>query len=294
MRVSGVLVTLFLALVLMLMWSGPASAGDPEIPGWYFDADLGGVWTGGNAESNALGAAANLRRVWTRTRVFLKGSASETQTTQITRTATGTADDFAINEQRLTEKSAEFYNAQTGVLHDLSKHFFLLGGVDWMRNRPSGIESRTLLALGAGNTWRSYEDSSLRTYYNFTYTFQDDVVANPFAAADFPGVQVGYVWKQRLTESTRLESDLVGDWNLDNTDDVRADWYNALPVSISSRLELKPALRILWRNDPSFTDVPLVDGSGVGTGESVITQLENVDTIFTLALVVKFAPESEG
>ena len=39
MRVSGVLVTLFLALVLMLMWSGPASAGDPEIPGWYFDAD---------------------------------------------------------------------------------------------------------------------------------------------------------------------------------------------------------------------------------------------------------------
>jgi hypothetical protein len=221
----------------MLMWAGPASAGDPEIPGWYFDADLGGVWTGGNAESNALGAAASVRRVWTSTQLIFKGSASETQTTQVTRTATGTTDDYSVSEERVTEKSAEFYNAQAGILHDLSKHFFLLGGVDWMRNRPSGIESRTLLALGAGNTWRSYEDSDLRTYYNFTYTFQDDVVANPFAAADFPGVQVGYAWKQKITESTRLESDLVGDWNLDNTDDVRADWYNALPVSISSRLE---------------------------------------------------------
>ena len=294
MRVSSVLTTLFLASFLMLSWAGPVSADEPEIPGWYFDADLGGVWTGGNAESNALGAAATVRRVWTSTQLIFKGSASETQTTQVTRTATGTVDDFSITEESVTEKSAEFYNAQAGILHDLSKHFFLLGGVDWMRNRPSGIESRTLFALGAGNTWRSYEDSDLRTYYNFTYTFQDDVVANPFAAADFPGVQVGFTWKQRLTESTRLESDLVGDWNLDNTDDVRADWYNALPVSISSRLELKPALRVLWRNDPSFTDVPLVDGSGVGTGESVITQLNEFDTIFTLALVVKFAPDSEG
>ena len=294
MRVPGALATTFLVMAVMLMWTGPVSADEPKTPGWYFEADLGGVWTGGNAPSNALGAAASLRRIWTRTELLFKGSASQTQTTQLTRTATGTTDDFTIREDRVTEKSAEFYNAQAGALHNLSKHFFILGGVDWMRNRPSGIESRTLLALGAGNTWRSYEDSSLRTYYNFTYTFQDDVVANPFAATDFPGVQLGYAWKQKLTESSRLESDLVGDWNLDNTDDVRADWYNALPVSISSRLELKPALRILWRNDPSYTEVPLVDGGGVDTGESVLTQLKNIDTIFTLALVVKFAPDPEG
>ena len=274
MRVPGVLTILFLASILMLIWAGSAPAGESETPGWYFDADLGGVWTGGNAESSALGAAASLRRVWTRTELLFKGSASETQTTQVTRTATGTTDDFTINEDRVTEKSAEFYNAQAALLRNLNEHFFLLGGVDWMRNRPSGIDSRTLLALGAGNTWRSYENSSLRTYYNFTYTFQDDVVANPFAAADFPGLQLGYAWKQKLTESTRLESNLVSDWNLDNTDDLRADWYNALPVSINSRLELKPGLRILWRNDPSFTNVPLVDSGGAGTGESVITQLK--------------------
>ena len=281
-----------LSWLMILVVAIPAAAANEKTPGWYFNADLGGVWTGGNAESNALGAAADLRRLWTRTELFLKASASETQTTQTTRTATGTVDDFSVQEESVTEKSAEFYNAQAGALHDLSAHFFAIAGVDWMSNRPAGIESRTLLALGAGNTWRSYEDSDLRTFYNFTYTFQDDVVANPFAATDFPGLQLGYVWKQQLTESTRLESDLVGDWNLDNTDDVRADWYNALPVSISSRLELKPALRVLWRNDPSYEELPLVDGGGVPTGESVLSQLNEFDTIFTLALVVKFAPDS--
>ena len=87
-----------------------------------------------------------------------------------------------------------------------------------------------------------------------------------------------------------MESEFLTDWNLDNTDDIRVNWYNALPISISSKLELKPALRLLWRNDPSLTEVPLFDGGGTDTGTTVLAPLDELDTIFTLALVLKIVP----
>lgn len=290
MTIYRFLAMLLLAPVLLLATAPTASADDPEIPGWYFKADLAGVWTGGNSESNALGAAAELRRLWPRFELKFKGAASQTQTTRVTRTATGTVDDFAVNEDRDTEKTAEFYKLTAGAHYDINQYFFAFGGVDWLRNRPSGIDSRTLLALGAGNTWWNSDDRKLSTFYNFTYTFEEDVVENPFTKSDYPGLQAGYELEQKLTETARLESELTADFNLDNTDDVRIDWLNVLPVSLNSRMEIKPGLRLLWRNDPALEEIPLLDGGGNEVAK-VLTPLDELDTIFTLALVIKFAPD---
>lgn len=292
MTIHRLLAGLLLAPALLLSSVPTASAADSDPPGWYFDGDLGGVWTSGNSESSALGATADLRRLWPKFRLRLRGAASQTQTTTITRTATGTREDFSVSEEKSTEKTSEFYNLTLDGRYTLSKYFFVLGGVDWLRNRPAGIDSRTLFAAGAGNTWRDTADSKLSTFYNFTWTFENDVVENPITKSDFPGLQAGYELEQKLTDTARLESDLVVDWNLDNTDDVRVDWLNALPVSLNSRLELKPGLRLLWRNDPALEEIPLLDGSGADTGETVNSPLDELDTIFTLALVIKFAPES--
>jgi putative salt-induced outer membrane protein YdiY len=295
MIVQRSFVSLLALAVLGLCIASPASAEESKTPGWYFNADVGGVWTGGNSQSSAIGAAAELRRIWPRGQAWLSGSASQTETTNRTRTATGTQDDFDVNETETTEKTAEFYNVTAAGLYDLSAHFFALGGVDWMRNRPAGIDSRTLLALGAGNTWWDRDQSALRTFYNFTYTFQEDVVENPFVKADFPGLQFGYEYRQQITESTKFESNAVADFNLDNSDDVRVNWYAALPVSINSRMELKPSLRVLWRNDPSLEELTVVDGTGTPTGAvPILSPLDEFDTIFTLALVIKFEPDQEG
>ena len=285
-------VTALFALVAGV--TAPASAENPPTPGWYFEADVGGVWTAGNSESSALGASALLRRIYPKWRFRLSGQSSQTQTTNTTRTATGTEDDFEVDEIKTTEKTAEFYNALAAARYDLGAHFFAVGGVDWMRNRPAGIDSRTLFAAGAGNTWWDSDALSLSTFYNFTYTFQDDVVENPITANDFPGLQVGYGYMQQLTASTKIESDAVVDFNLDNTDDIRVNWFAALPVSINSLMELKPSLRVLWRNDPSLEAIPLVDGTGAPTGEVALSPLNEFDTIFTLALVIKFEPSPEG
>lgn len=278
-------------LGLALAPTSPATAS--ETPGWYFDADLGAVWNGGNSESNAIGAGAELRRVWPKWRLIFSGSASQTETTTKSRFATGTASDYDVQETSVTEKTAEYYNARGVAAYDISDHFFAIGGVDWMRNRPAGIESRTLLAAGAGNTWYDTDTRMLRTFYNFTYTFEDDVVENPVTNNEFAGFQVGYGSRNQITANSEFVSDAVVDFNLDNTDDIRVNWYGALPVSLNSRLELKPSLRVMWRNDPALEEIPLLDGGGVEI-DKVTTPLNEWDTIFTLALVIKFAPAEEG
>lgn len=294
MTVNRSLAALLVAAVLLPLSARPVAAADGNVPGWYFEGDLGGVWTTGNSESSSLGASAELRRLWPDFSLRLSGVASQTQTTRVTRTAVGTGqDDFEVDEEKDTEKTAEFYNLTLIGHYDINQYFFLLGGVDWMRNRPAGIDSRTLLAAGAGNTWSDTETTRLSTYYNFTYTFEDDVIEDTITnkSTDFPGLQAGYGLEQKLTGTARLVSALVADWNLDNTDDVRINWYNGLPVSLNSRMEIKPGLRLMWRNDPALEELTLFDNGGNETG-NVLVPLDELDTIFTLALVINFEPEA--
>jgi len=279
--------------ILFSILAGAAWADDDDVPGWYFDAELASVITSGNSESSTLGFGGNLRRLWTKSELTLRGGATNTESSLITRTAQGTMTDFEIQETKETTKTAELYFGRGWYQYNFSPKFFAFSGVDWLSNKFAGIDSRFLIALGAGNTWTNSERFKFSTNYSMTYTFQEDVVENPFVKADFAGFRLGYELNWKLSNSTDFESNLVADWNLDNSDDVRLDWYNALPVSISETLQLKPALRVFWRNDPALTTVPLVDGGGVPTGDTVVTPLQKTDTIFTLALVVKLGPKAE-
>jgi hypothetical protein len=142
------------------------------------------------------------------------------------------------------------------------------------------------MAAGVGNKWVDNADIRFKTDYSFTYSFQSDVVENPFAKNKFPGVRFAYDFWYKLTASTDFESIFIADWNLDNTDDIRFDFYNALPIKISEIFTLKPSLQLLWRNDPSLTEIDLFATDGTPTGTKVLTPLKNMDTLFSLTLVV--------
>ena len=287
-RVSATAGTLLAVTGLVSITARALPAQDAERDlGWVFTAELSTVWTGGNAESNTLGLGTTVRYVWPRSEARLDAGAIRTRSTLKSRSAVGTIDDFDLEEESTSETTAESYFARGRYDYQVGARFFLFGGADWLRNTFAGIDSRFLIVLGAGNNWVDRERVRFKTDYGFTYTFQEDVVENPFIKSNFPGVRYtsGLWW--RLTQSTEFTSDLIVDWNLDNTDDVRADLTNALAVAISSALSLKPSLRLSWRNDPSLTEVPLVTGGGVPTGEVVLVPLEKLDTFFTIALVVR-------
>lgn len=276
------------AATLLLSYASTARGQDDERElGWAFQAEFSGVWTGGNQETFSLGLAATAKRLWPKSKIQLEGGGVNTESSLTTRTAVGTGqDDFVLVKETNREKTAEAYYARGVYEYDVSDRFFFQGGADWLRNTFAGIDSRFLLAAGAGNTWSDAERLSFRTGYAFTYTFQEDVVENPILKSNFPGLRLTYDLLWKLTASTDFESSLIADWNLDNTDDINLEWKNALPIAISSKLAFKPSLRLLWRNDPSLTDVPLFDAGGVDTGTTVVTALDKLDTFFTLALVL--------
>jgi hypothetical protein len=264
-----------------------AQEGEKEL-GWFFTGEFSTVWTGGNQESFTLGVGSVLDRIWEISSVKFEGGGVRTESSLKTRTAVGTGqDDFVVTEEKSTETTAEVYYARGRYDYDLSERFFLLGGVDWLRNTFAGIDSRFLIGLGAGNIWTDTEELLFKTSYSLTYTFQEDVVENPFVEPNFPGLRLAYELVWTLTGTATFESDLIADWNLDNTDDLRLGFRNALPIAISSVLALKPSLNLLWRNDPSLAAVPLFDPGGGDTGRTVLAPLEKLDTFFTLALVVK-------
>lgn len=256
--------------------------------GWFFKADLAWLMTTGNSENSTFGLSGEAKRVWGKSVLKLGGGGTQTESSLKTRTAVGTAESFAIQENKVTEKTAELFYAHGRYDYNISKRFFTFGGAHWLRNRFSGIDSRFLIAAGAGNTWVDRETMSFKTDYGVTYTFEEEVVENPFHSTNFPGFRLGFDYWWQMTTSTEFISDFVMDWNLDNTDDVRIAFKNELPVSISSHLKLKPAVTLQWRNQPALTEVPLFDDTGAPTDSSVFIPLKELDVLTSVALVLEW------
>jgi len=281
--------TLAASAFLLSTMALPALAQDDERElGWAFTAELGSLWTGGNQETFTLAMDGTLQYTWPTSRLFFEGGGFSSESSLTTTTAVGTGqDDFQLFSETVTEKTAEAYYSRARYDYDISEKFYVFGGVDWLRNTFAGIDSRFLTSAGAGNLW--VDDGKIRfsTDYSVTYTFEEEVVTNPFTNSNFPGLRLAYDFDWQLTASTKFESDLVSDFNLDNTDDIRVNWYNGLPIDISSVLAFKPSLRLMWRNDPALQEVPLFDAGGNPIG-GVFTPLQGLDTFFNLSLLFKF------
>jgi hypothetical protein len=276
----------FLLFAMPMIAIREASAQTADSLGWNYTAKLTAVWAAGNSESSTFGLGSTLRRLAERGELRFDASAVRTDTGIRNRRAVGTTTSFDIEESTDREKTAEAYGLRGRYDRNISPRLVTFAAVDWMRNTFAGIDSRTLLALGAGNVWVARDDFRFKTDYGFTYTFQQDVVENPFLKTKFPGVRFTWDLMRKLTTTTQFESGLIGDLNIDNTDDVRFDFVNALSLAINNSLALKPSLQLLWRNDPALTEIDLFTGGGAPTGQTVLVPLQKLDSFFTMALVV--------
>ena len=71
---------------------------------------------------------------------------------------------------------------------------------------------------------------------------------------------------RQISESAQYASILVTDANVQDTDDLRADWINSLSVTLSDRLAFKTSFQLLYDHQPALLNVPLFDTEGVETG----------------------------
>jgi hypothetical protein len=271
-------------LVLALV-GGTVQAQDDEDDKWYLTAELSTVSASGNTESMTYGLGSTIGFLFPHSEIKIEGGGVLSES-NLGLDYVSQADTTDLLKRDSLVRTAEAYYARGRYDFKFAKYFLALVGVDWLRNTFAGIDSRTLIGVGLGNTWKDSEKTKFRTNYSGTYTFQRDVVEDPFNKTEFPGIRLSYELWAQLTGAAEFESELRFDFNLDNSDDLRANWYNALPVSISSVLAFKPALAFLWRNQPSFATVPVLDATGTEVGTANV-RLRKLDTFFTMALVVK-------
>ncbi|NJD10478.1 MAG: DUF481 domain-containing protein [Gemmatimonadetes bacterium] len=277
------------ALVMVSLATMPAGVARAQAPrdGWSWQGELTGVVTAGNAEAYTFGIGSALAHRHGKNLLKLEAGGLRTESVIVKREAWGSAESYRIVRNENREKTAEAYFARGRYDLAFADRLFVYGGVDWMRNTFAGIASRTVAAAGAGNTWADSRSTRFKTNLAATWTFQQDVVDDPNVANRFAGLRAGWEFWHRLTATTEVESRLVGDMSLDQTDDVRADITNSLAVAINSRLALKPSLQVLWRNLPALKEVPLFTAAGAPLHDTVFAPLQKTDLLFRLALVVK-------
>ncbi|MFO7588354.1 MAG: DUF481 domain-containing protein, partial [Gemmatimonadota bacterium] len=168
--------------------------------------------------------------------------------------------------------------------------WYAFGQGGWDRNTFAGFDNRWLGTAGVG--WLAIDRGNMILKFDLgpTFTSEDPVFG---ATREFAGVRLAYDYLHRLTSSADYVSVLVVDEDLDDTDDLRADWLNAIEVAISDRVALKSGLRVLWRNQPLSQGPALFDADGTpiddGSGSQVLVpyELDDLDTMFTTALVLK-------
>ena len=263
--------------------SAPAAAQDEKELGWFNKAELTFVTTGGNSSQSTFGLKSNLDRIWDNAALRFQFGGIRTESTLRTRTATGTSDSFSVNETSVSDVSAENYFARGRYERNVSEAMFLYGGAGWDRNTFAGIENRYGFVAGVGRSFAETENLKFRTDVGVTYTIQDDVVEDPSRNDSFAGLRAGYGLFKKLSATTDFTSDLIVDENLDDTDDLRADFTNSIAVAMSSSLALKASLQLLYDKQPALQEIPL--GTG---GTTVFTPLGSTDRAFTLAVVLTF------
>lgn len=278
---------LLLALVGLLAAWNPAraqEAGEKKL-GWASTAELSLLFTSGNAEAESFGFRGTLTRTWLDALLKIEAAALRAEQTTITRGAVGPPGEAVISETEETELTAENYLLRGQYDHEISERIFAFGGASWEQNELAGLDSRFLVAAGAGYIWADTEALKSRANLGLTYTLEEDVSG---LDAEFLGLRATWDFLRKLTPNTTFTNLLILDENLDETSDYRADNTTALAVAMSERLALKISLQLLYDNEPSFVGVPREFPAGVPTGDVVRVQLDELDTFLSAALVVKF------
>ncbi len=269
----------------------PQATAQDEGPteGWKDTAEFSFVVTGGNSDTETLGFKNKLWRIWDRSSFEFKAGGVRAESTTVDRMAVGTPGNFDVHEDEQTELTAESYYLNGRYDHKITDRFFWLVSAGWERNRFAGIDNRYNGAGGVGNIWIDSEKTKFRTDYSVTYTREETVFKPPDDTDDtFAGLRVASAFLHQFGESTTYTNDLEINQSLDDSDDLRADMTNAVAVAINERLALKVSWQILYDAEPAFDEVDLFDTSGIATGETVLVELEEVDTVFTTSLVVNF------
>ena len=140
----------FLLAVGTLSMPGHATAQDETgAYTWENSTELSFVSTGGNASSSTLGLKSTLTATGGRSTFKIEVGGIRGETTFRTRTATGSATNFTVDETTNSQLTAENYFVR-GRYDRAFASAFAFSGAGWDRNTFAGIQNRYSLVAGLG------------------------------------------------------------------------------------------------------------------------------------------------
>jgi len=287
-------VALFVLLLVPTVVAAQDKPAEAKKLGWKDTAELGYVMTSGNSDSSTLGLKNTLVYDWESARFEMKLGAVRVESTPVPFFAVGTATDFT-REENDSELTAESYFLNGRYDRNITEHFFWFAGAGWDRNTFSGIANRYTAFGGVGNIWFDTETIKWRTDYALTATKQEDVIEQPDLDDTFLGVRLSSTFLYKWSESGSYGNDTILDENVDDTDDWRVNMTNWVAVNLSNHLALKVSLQWLYDNQPALIAANLFDATGApvdadldGVQDQVAVEADELDSIFTTALVIKY------
>lgn len=299
------------AIALSFALAGPASAA--TIPGWYSSTDLSAVIAHGNSDTINVGATVNLRRVWLRTSwtntlSFSRNDVRDPQRFAIINGTTATVEkgDFIAKSEKLF--------ANSNFERRVTERFFWNIGATGERDKFAGLNSRVTGVAGIGLLWQSATGNSfVKAGVGGTYTAQDEVIDDPDTENQFAGVRFTLDGEKRFGERNEhaFTSNLIVDENVQQTDDVRANWQTALAAAISQKMQLKVGVQLAFDNAPQLIDYPATVNLGNGAfrdaetadilrvrpsggvqiiDNKLVAPADKLDATFSVSLVINFGP----
>jgi putative salt-induced outer membrane protein YdiY len=274
---------------------GTADAGGaadpPPPPGWYSTSGLSFVMAAGNSRASTLGAKAEVKRLWPRATFTLAGSAVRADANDPPRRAVGSVGDFQIETGPRVAKAARYY-ASSVFDRRITDRLGWLAGAEFERDRFSGLKGRTLGLAGLSYLLANRKEFVLKTGLAATLTHQSEFVDDPLTRNTFAGLRLSADAERKLGANSTYVGGLAVDENIQDTDDLRVRFANALAVSMNKRLALQVGVLLLYDHQPSLVELPLFDPRGLPAGLSVAGEAATLDTTFTVSVVVSFAPRA--
>lgn len=256
-----------------------------DATGWRATAELSYVATGGNAEAETLSLRNTLVRGWEGALLTIEAAALRAKNTTRDPVAMGDPTSFTIDENERSELTAESYLLRGRYEGALSKSRYWFAGARWERNEFAGVADRVVVTGGFGRTWLDGENGHFKTDYALSVTEQEDLAGG---SEHFAGLRLGWDYRRRLSPTTVYTNRWIVDLNAEETSDYRGDMINSVAVKINDRLALKVSLQLLYDHLPSLVEVPLVGIDGKPTGNTALVPLDELDSVFNVALVVNF------
>jgi hypothetical protein len=283
------------AILVAVLASSPVVLGaEEEKPklGWHHDGEFGVAMTSGNSNNASVNLGYKLRRFWEKALFSFQFGGVRTSTDD-DRFAVGTVDDFVVKRPTL-ELDSEILYLNTSYNRSITDRFFWNAGLGWDRNTSAGIESRTNIFGGVGNIWFDKDTLFWKTDYGLSYVDQQDEIDDPTTDDTFPAMRLASDFMIKFGKSTTYDNDFTFFTNLGDLDDFNFRMVNGLGVNMTEILGLKVGLTFLYDNIPSLEEVDLFDPGDLNTPVgTVVTPNEELDTIFTVSLVIDINPKSK-